>query len=354
MASLNPDCDSWVLDWVIWYLDEEGYPDKNKNGKQRYLLIVNDSPVFADTQEELIESYPDLCWQYNDVTGENTLVPPLSITVLLGTIFDNPAILKCNPKYLAALKAQSEVNRKRLLDGCWFARAEGSNYFNRTWLKKLDKIPLNCMEVRAWDLASSESSEKNRTPDYSACIKMLKDSNNNVIIVGGFSEECIDKEEKLIYGKFRKRPGDRDNIIAKQAAHDGDDCIIILPQDPGAAGAFTFQSQAKALRLKGFTAKADPTPSNKSKLKRFTPFSTAAEQGDVYIVESSFPNKQTLESFYKELEAFDGERSTTTRKDDWVDAVSSGFSYLMSKGRLHKPIPFGNIQSESIKSIHGL
>ena len=350
MATLNPDMDSWCLDWVLWYLNEEGYPDPEKNGKERYVLIVNDAPVFADTEKELADQYPDLCWQHNDITGEDVYVRPLSITVILGTIFDNPEIIRTNPGYLSALKAQTEVNRKRLLDGCWFARAEGSNYFNRAWLKKLEKIPFNCLEVRAWDLASSEPSEKNRTPDFTACIKMLKNRSGDIIIVGDFDEDCRDSDAQ-VFGRFRKRPGDRDNTILKQAKHDGDDCIIILPQDPGAAGAFTFQSQAKALRLEGFIAKSDPTPSNKSKLKRFTPFSTAAEQGAIYIVESSF-NKPTLEAFYKELEAFDGERSTSSRKDDFVDAVSSGYSYLMGKAKIHKPIPFSKISSPSIQSEH--
>ena len=30
----------------------------------------------------------------------------------------------------------------------------------------------------------------------------------------------------------------------------------------------------------------------------------------------------------KELEKFNGERSTATRKDDWADAVASGINYL--------------------------
>ena len=93
MTSTNPDMDSWVLNWVSWWLNEEGYPDPEKNGKTRYILIVNDSPVFADTEQELAELYPDLCYQLNELTGETVYIPPLSICVLLGTIFDNPALL---------------------------------------------------------------------------------------------------------------------------------------------------------------------------------------------------------------------------------------------------------------------
>ena len=57
------------------------------------------------------------------------------------------------------------------------------------------------------------------------------------------------------------------------------------------------------------------------------PVSAAIENGFVYIVESTF-NKVTLEAFYKELEAFDGERSTRTRKDDMVDVVATAYNFL--------------------------
>ena len=93
MASTNPDRDSWVLHLVEWWLNEEGYPDPEKNGATRYMLIVDDMPVFGDSEKELAELYPDFCYQLNELTGETVYIPPLSICVLLGTIFDNPALL---------------------------------------------------------------------------------------------------------------------------------------------------------------------------------------------------------------------------------------------------------------------
>lgn len=92
MASLNPDMDSWCLKLVEWWLNEEGYPDPDRNGVTRYMLIADDTPVFADTEKELADLYPHLCYQENDITGETIYVPPLSICVILGTIFDNPAL----------------------------------------------------------------------------------------------------------------------------------------------------------------------------------------------------------------------------------------------------------------------
>ena len=77
----------------------------------------------------------------------------------------------------------------------------------------------------AWDMASSEPSEAMRYPDYTAGVKMLKNKEGNVIIVGDFAESCRENDSQ-VYGRFRKRPGDRDSTILKQAQHDGKDCYI--------------------------------------------------------------------------------------------------------------------------------
>lgn len=346
MATCNPDPDSWVYNWVEWYLDdsEEGYPDQSKCGVVRYFVIVNDSPVFGDTQEELAENYPEICYQTNPDTGEVIYVPPLSFSVVLGTIFDNPELIRLNPRYLAALKSQTKINRARLLDGAWRVRAEGSNYFDRKWLNKIDKIPLGCASVRAWDKASKEATDGEQKPDYTAgSPKISKDKDGYYYLSWGFDPSVKDKDSDVT-GRFRKRAGDRDNLILKQAKLDGTDCTVVLPVDPAAAGKVEFEVSAKKLIEEGFTVKADPMPSNKSKLIKFEPFSSACQNGLVYIVESSFPNKATLDAWYGELEAFNGERSTTQRKDDFPDAVASGFNYICQE-RVLPPFQLGPTSS---------
>lgn len=345
MGSCNPDPDSWVLSWVEWYLDSEGYPDKEKDGTIRYFVIVDDRPIFADTEEELAEEYPDICYQDNG--SERIYIPPMSFTFISGTIFDNPALIKANPKYLSALKAQSPINRARLLDGNWYARAEGSNYFQRNWLNKLEQVPLGCVEARGWDLASSEPSDRNRYPDYTASVKMLKTTQDTYIIVGDYIPETFNELTRE-NGRFRKRPGVRDQWMLSQAKHDGVDTVVVLPVDPGQAGTFAFQEMAKYFNNEGFMVKQDPNPSNKSKLKRFEAFSSAAQNGLVSIVESTF-EPATLAAFYKELESFDGERSTADRKDDWADATASVFSYL-AKGVNAVAVPLPTIDSPTMCS----
>jgi phage terminase large subunit-like protein len=327
LATTNPDYDSWVYNWVSFYLREDGIFDEEKAGLIRYFVIVNDSPVFAETEEELAEQYPDLCYVENPVEGTTEYVPPMSFCFLGGTIFDNPALIRSNPKYLSALKAQTEINRRRLLLGDWHARAEGSGYFSREWLHKADKLPFGAAQVRAWDVASEEPSDKNRHPDFTASVSMYKTKEGEYFISGGYEPQSKDDNTE-IYGRYRQRPGQRDMSMLRQAEHDGNDCIVVLPLDPAASGKVAFREQSKVFLEKGFKVKKDPMPNNKSKLKKFEPFSSACQNGLVHIVESTFKNKQTLEAFYKELESFDGERSTSSKKDDWCDCCGSAFNTL--------------------------
>lgn len=341
VATCNPDPDSWVMNWVEWYLDEDGFPEEDKCGKIRYFVVVEDNPVFADTPEELVEEYPYLCYQEDD-EGNEMYVPPMSFAFVNGTIFDNPALIKANPKYLSALKAQSRVNRERLLDGNWFARPEGSSYIHRSMFKKTDKVPMGCVSCRSWDKASSEPSDKNRYPDYTASVMWHKDRNGYFYVTGDYVETAKDPSSE-IYGIFRKRPGDRDNVIEAQAKRDGSDTTVVLPIDPGSAGKVEYAESAKKLNVLGYKVKPDPMPNNKSKLTRFEPVSSAVENGLVYIIESSFKNKKTLDEFYRNLESFDGEPSTSRKKDDWGDAFASGYNFICKA----KAIPKFDLPSDA-------
>lgn len=347
MASMNPDPDSWALKYIMPFLDEEGYFNNDMLGKLRYFVTVQGQPVFADTREELISKYPENCYVYDPIKKERVLVPPKSFTFVGATIFDNPILIEKNPNYLAELQSLPEIERARLLHGNWFAREQASSYFNRNWLVKRQEYPTYGKSARAWDLASMEPSEKEMFPDFSACVKMLKTREGEYVILGDFSPECGEDENNI--GRFRKRIGIRDKVMLSQAKFDGHDTDVVLPVDPGASGKVAYQNLAKMFVEEGFIVKQDPAPSNKSKVSRFSPFASACENGLVSIVEDSFPNQKILELFYKELEAFNGERSTRQRKDDWVDATASAFNYLSAE-RVKKLVVRNQQSSPSLAS----
>ena len=297
VISCNPDPDSFLLDMIGWFLDDDGYPDPDREGKLRYFIRRNSEFIWADTKEELVKEY-----------GIKDIRSIKSLSFVSATIYDNPPCMEANPGYVGFLEGLNDVDKSRLLLGNWFARPEGSNYFERSWVTEIPKIPNVRMKwVRSWDKASTEPSDVTPQPDYTAGIKIGKDTDGNYYLVGDYHPSNHDKKLD-IYGKFRKRPGERDNIIKNQALYDGHECTVIMPQDPGSAGVTEYKESAKKLISEGIICKKDPMPSQNSKLTRFTPFSAAAENGLVYVVTTTF-DKKTLESLYKELES-------KTRKDD--------------------------------------
>jgi predicted phage terminase large subunit-like protein len=328
--SCNPDPDSFIAQLIDWWLDDEGFPDKNKSGVIKYYGSINNEIFFTDTEEEMAELYPQVCWVWNPLTEERVYVSPKTITFIGGTIFDNPALIAANPQYLAELNALPQVEKDRLLHGNWYARPEGSSHFQRKWLGVVDKVPKGAIFCRAWDKAATEPSEVNAHPDYTASVKMAKDRDGFFYLIGDYHEDNYDKRDSKqtkVTGRFRERSGIRDVIIKNQAAHDGVECTVVFSQDPGSAGITEFTESAKKLIVEGFRVKKDPQPTQNGKLTRYLPFSSAAENGLVFIVKSSF-STATLEALFKENEAFDGTRSSDHRKDDWADSMASAFNFL--------------------------
>lgn len=322
VISCNPDPDHELAQIISWYLDEEGYPDPKKEGVERYFIRRNGEFIWGDSRKELGDKHgiPEKDWK----------AKILSFSFIGCTVYDNPPNMEANPEYVAFLEGMNDIDRARNLHGNWFARPSGSNYFERGWLEKVPSLPNKTTKMRAWDKSSSEPSDTYKFPDYTASVRMEKCKDGFFYIVGDY---CISNKDKdsNIWGRFRKRAGERDRLIENQASVDGKDVTIILPKDPSQSGTVEFQESAKKLMSLGYIVKADPMPSNKSKLTKFSPFAAACQNGLVRIVESTFPNKETLEHFYKELESFDGERSTAYRKDDIPDAAASCFNALVKE-----------------------
>lgn len=330
LGTCNPSRNSWVYDLVSWYLDDNGYVIPERNGKIRFYVVVNGDFIFADEEGWFLENMPETVT--NSINGD--YIPPKKFAFQQLTIMDNPPLLKANSRYLSELQNLPKHERDAQLYGCWHAMPDQVNYFNRAWVRGIEgervkqNIPMKSQRVRAWDKAGTEfvPAIKNY-PDFTACAGMAKDLDGFYYIYGDFHPDNHDRHEQ-VFGKFRKGAGERDAIMLKQAVHDGADTKIVIAQDAGADGKQVYQDLAKKFTSQGFIVKPSPMATNKSKLSRYEPFCSAAQAGLVYIVESSFPDKRTLEQFYLELENFDGQRSTGTKKDDVVDSISDCFNYL--------------------------
>lgn len=119
-ATCNPDPDSWVSEFIAWWIDQEtGYPIPERNGVLRYLVIDGEDYIWGDTPEEAIEK----AWYILQPIVERSGIAPQefvkSVTFISGSIYENKELLKVNPAYIGNLLSQDKETKAALLDGNW-------------------------------------------------------------------------------------------------------------------------------------------------------------------------------------------------------------------------------------------
>lgn len=306
----NPNRASFLFEWVKYSLDEvTGVPKPGTEDIVRWFVNFAGAMYWADSVEELWEKHGKplgMVREHKDASKVN--FHPKSFRFIPLTIYDNPILLKNNPGYLANLLSQPRVNQLRFLHGSWTAKAEGTGFFRREWIKIVDHPPVNPMaRVRSWDLAASVPSETTPNPDWTAGVKMSRDR---------FGTYCIED-----CNRFRKlSDGVLKGIIDTAEADGKDDTTVTIPKDPGAGGKTANSFFIRSLAENGIPAKSVVVSGHAGKIQRFLPFCTLAENGDVTIVRGDWN-----EPFLAELEDFIGDRN---QKDDQVDATSDAFNTL--------------------------
>ena len=291
-AACNPDADSWLAEFISWWIDQEtGYPIKERSGVIRWFVRDGDSIVWADAREELMQRFGR-----SDLPPDDKEQPhPTSCTFIPGTIYDNQLLLERNPAYLARLKSLPRVERERLLGGNWKIRASAGMLFRREWCETIDALPVDCDMVRGWDLAATKKTESN-DPDWTVGIKIARvRSTKKYILVHG--------------ARIRQSPGKVKELLRNIATSDGVKCHIFLKQDPGQAGKAQFEDLVAY--LDGFMVQGNVVTGDK--VTNFGPFSAQAEAGNVQILRGF--NEECLNA----LEAFPDPKA----HDDDADALSA-------------------------------
>ncbi len=295
-ATCNPDADSWVADFLAWWIDQEtGFPIPERAGVLRYYVRIADRIEWADRHEDLLQYLP----RREDLPPGIDPPRPISVTFIPASVFDNPALLRVNSEYLAALLSLPLLERERLLGGNWKIRPAAGLYFKREWCAVVDEVPADLDVVRYWDLAATEKTELN-DPDWTVGIKLGRDRN------GGYW--LLD----MVRG--RANPGDVERLLLNTAAQDGKRVHIGFGKDPGQAG----KSQALHLvrAFSGFTV--TPAAESGDKLTRFGPFSSQCRAGNVKILRGPWN-----EDLFRVLEGF-----PDLAHDDEVDACSGALEML--------------------------
>lgn len=292
-ATCNPDPDSFLREFLRWWIDDEsGYPIKERSGRIRWFVQLENETLWADTPEELTGDD-----RIRDLGVEEKPIPK-SVTFIPSSVTDNKILLRRNPEYLANLMALPLVERERLRWGNWNIRESAGNFFRREWFEILDSCPRLVKVIRYWDRAASSDPT---STSATAGLKMGMDAGGAVWI------------PDLMH--FHGRPAEVKNTIRTLAEQDGKTVTVGIEQDPGQAGVMEAQDHVK--NLAGFKVVVNRV--HESKGVRAKPLSAQAEAGNVKLVRGPWN-----EGFLQEAENFDGVR----KPNDRIDAASGAYQML--------------------------
>ena len=171
--------------------------------------------------------------------------------------------------------------------------------FKREWFEIVEQVPADLKKLRYWDLASTEQSNKSKDPDYT--VGALLGVKDGIYYIINIRRE---RESSLGIEQLTKQTAMLDGMIP-----------IYMEQEPGASGVQAIDHYRREV-LKGFDFHADKKAS--SKVLRASPLASAAEAGNVKIVQGNW-NEELLDEF----EVF-----PQGAHDDQVDAVSGAFTKL--------------------------
>nr|DAK65059.1 MAG TPA: Large subunit terminase [Caudoviricetes sp.] len=293
-ATCNPDSDSWVAEFISWWINQDtGYPIYERSGVIRYMCVVNDTIYWGSNPHELAQEH-----------GVN-VEECKSVTFIASKLTDNKVLMAKDPSYMANLKALAEVDKERLLYGNWKIRPAAGMYFKTEQFIFVDAVPKNIVAyARSWDLAATEPTPLNPDPDATAGVLMGLLDDGRVIV--------LDVKRKQIKANAVR------TLLRNMAAIDQGKykfVQITIPQDPGQAG--KAQAQSLVSMLAGYSVEiVSPTG---SKEVRATPFASQVQAGNVLILKGEWNDM-----YLSELESF-----PESKHDDMVDASSDAFNKLM-------------------------
>ncbi len=306
-ATCNPDADSWVATFIEWWIDQKtGYPIKERSGKIRWMIRLNDVIHWVDSREEAISLAME-----NGIKREEAETMPKSVTFIASTLQDNKILMKNDPGYLANLQALPLVERERLLYGNWKIKAAAGLMFKRTQVNMLEEIPNDViLWCRGWDLAAT-SEDEDGNPAYTAGVLVGKRRNGRYIVADVINRRLSASDvRKLILMTAQSDRVTYGRVIQR------------LPQDPGQAGKEQAQSYMKL--LSGFIVKI--IPESGDKVTRAEPFSAmwqgteTMEQGFVDVLIAPWNGE-----FFNQYESF-----PQSDFKDMVDAGANAFNQIES------------------------
>lgn len=315
-ATCNPDGESWVAKFIDWWIDPEtGYADESKCGKLRYFVRENNELYWANTPQELYESF--------NLYTTHEKMKVKSVAFISAKLTDNAALMEHDPGYIGALQAMSEFDQEQLLNGNWKVRRSAGHYFKRSKVGQMFRsTPTDIVKwVRAWDLAATAPGEnddqeglpyalrKNSRKDdsaYTAGVLLGKRRNGRIFVADVINV----RENGADVRQLIRNTAESDNALYGNVT-------VRIPQDPGQAG--KDQAQSFVRMLGGFTVSV--ALESGDKVTRAEPFSSQWLAGNVDVKTAPWNDE-----YFRQLENF-----PTGKLKDMVDASANAYLELELK-----------------------
>lgn len=313
-ATCNPDGESWVAKFIDWWIDSEtGYAIESRCGKLRYFLRQNNIIHWADSRQELYDSF--------GLYTQEEMERVKSLTFISAKLSDNKAMMKHDPGYIGALKAMSEFDQEQLLKGNWKIRRSAGHYFKRSKINLLSAIPTDVVKwVRAWDLAATAPGEADELEGLPQAMRQSRRSDESAytagVLLGKRRNGRIFVADVI---NVRENGADVRNLICTTATSDRayyGNVTIRLPQDPGQAG--KDQAQSFVRMLGGYTVTT--ALESGDKVTRAEPFSSQWLAGNVDIKKALWNDE-----YFRQLENF-----PVGKLKDMVDASANAYLELVN------------------------
>ncbi len=301
-CTCNPDPDSWVADFIEWWIDQEtGYAIEERSGVIRYFIRVKGDIVWGSSEDRCLINAGINPNENRRLPAEDKKTPK-SFTFIPSKLSDNKILMKEDPGYKASLESMPEVEREQLLKGNWKIKPAPGLYFKGYFFEFIDYVPEG-MEARGWDLAATDKEENDKS-NYTAAVKMVRDKRGDITIIDCILEQLSPAKVEL--------------LVKNTASQDARRCVQRLPQDPGQAG------KAQAHRYKRLLVGSIAKFRNmrEDKIQRALPMSSAAENGVIRLLRAPWNNM-----FIKHAEQFPPEKGSP----DIIDAAVEAFDEISKK-----------------------
>lgn len=309
-ATCNPDAESWVAEFISWWIDPaSGFPIPERAGVVRFLVRHNNKNNWFDTRDDAEafarETFPEL-------DGAEQLSK--SVTFIPADVFDNPALMRSDPGYLANLLSLPLIDRERLLKGNWKIKATAGKVYNREWFEIVEAIGVGGLDVRFWDLAATaktiKATTKKSDPDYTATIKLRYKDNVWTIVDCYQIQTAPANVEKLVMQTA--------DLDVREAKANGTRYRLRWEIEPGSAS--KREADRWVRMLAGIDARG--VPARLDKVARSAAVSAQAEFGNVKILRAPWNNE-----LLTQLHGF-----PDLLHDDIPDALSGAFSESIDGG----------------------